>query len=140
MLWVKALHVTAVISWIAGLLYLPRLFVYHADTEDDSGHERFIIMERKLFLLMTIAAIAAGVLGMWLLGDYAWRAYGDTLWLPTKLWLVAALIGFHGYCGVLAARFRRKENRHSARFYRLFNEVPAVLMLAIVILVVVKPV
>ena len=140
MLWVKALHIVGVISWFAGLLYLPRLFVYHTNTTDDPGHARFLVMERKLFAIMTVAAVIAGVFGIWLLGGYAWQAYATTLWLPLKLVLVAALTIFHIYCGVLVARFRRGENRHSARFYRLFNEVPALLMIAIVILVVVKPV
>ena len=140
MLWVKALHIAAVISWLAGLLYLPRLFVYHAGTDDELGHERFIVMERKLFVLMTIAAIAAGIFGLWLLAGYAWQAYGGTVWLTIKLVLVAVLLAFHGYCGMLAARFRRRENRHTARFFRLFNELPAVLMVLIVVLVVVKPI
>jgi len=139
MLWIKALHIIFMVTWFAGLFYLPRLFVYHADCQDDTGHERFIIMERKLFAIMTIGAVLTIVFGLWMLGDYAWTAYQDSLWLHLKLALVAALIGFHIYCGVLVKAFRSGTVQHSPVFYRWINEIPALLLLAIVLLAVVKP-
>jgi putative membrane protein len=138
MLWLKALHVMFVIAWFAGLLYLPRLFVYHCGTEDTAGKERFKIMDRKLFAIMTIGGIGAIVFGTWLLGAYA-QAYAGTAWLPVKLTLVASLIVFHIYCGWQVRVFSADRNQRSARFFRLINEIPALMMVAIVILVVVKP-
>ena len=137
--WIKALHVVAVISWMAGMLYLPRLFVYHAMSEDVIGIERFKVMERKLFAITTIGGVGALVFGLWLLLDSAWAAYSASLWLHLKLALVAGLIAFHVLCGKLMLDFRNDRNRHGHRFYRLLNEVPALILIAVVILVVVKP-
>jgi putative membrane protein len=137
--WVKAWHIIFMVTWFAGLFYLPRLFVYHADCQDAEGNARFKIMERKLFIIMTIGAVVTAVLGLWLLHDYAWQAFGASAWLRWKLLLVAALIAYHGYCYKLVRDFRADRNRHSHRFYRWVNEVPALLLIAIVILVVVKP-
>ena len=139
MLWVKALHVIFVVAWYAGLLYLPRLFVYHAETEDAPGDERFKVMERKLFAIMTVGGIGALVFGLWLVGDYAWAAYGSSGWFRVKLVLVAVLVLYHLWCGTLVAEFRSDRNRHGHRFYRLMNEVPALILIAVAILVVVKP-
>ena len=139
MLWVKAFHVIFVVAWFAGLLYLPRLFVYHAETSDSIGDERFKVMERKLFMIMTIGGAGATVFGLWLVADYAWTAYASTGWFRAKLVLAGALVLYHAWCGKLVADFAAGRNRHGHRFYRLFNEVPAVLLLAVVILVVVKP-
>jgi len=139
MLWIKALHIIFMVTWFAGLFYLPRLFVYHADCTDQTGHKRFIIMERKLFAIMTIGAVLTTVFGLWMLGDYACAAYRGSLWLPLKLALVTGLIVFHVYCGLLVREFRQGSARHSHVFYRWINEIPALLLVAIVLLVVVKP-
>lgn len=139
MLWIKALHIIFVISWFAGLLYLPRLFVYHATSEDTISIERFKLMEKKLFGIMTVGGIGATVFGVWLLYGYAWQAYTDSVWLHLKLVLVVALIVFHLYCATLIRVFRENRNQRGHVFYRYVNEIPAVIMLAIVILVVVKP-
>ena len=98
MIWVKALHVIFMVTWFAGLFYLPRLFVYHADTNDSISHERFLVMERKLFAIMTIGAILTAVFGFWMLGEYAWSAWGSSVWLTLKLILVGALVVYHLYC------------------------------------------
>ena len=139
MLWIKALHIIFMVTWFAGLFYLPRLFVYHADCTDQAGHDRFIIMERKLFAIMTIGAVLTAVFGFWLLGDYAWAAYKGSLWLQLKLLLVAGLVAYHVYCHVLVKKFRMGTAKHSHVFYRWINEIPALLLIAIVLLAVVKP-
>lgn len=139
MLWVKAFHIVFVVMWYAGLLYLPRLFVYHAMSGDPVGIERFKVMERKLFLIMTIGGVGALLLGVWMLVDYAWTAYSPSLWLHVKLVLVAALIAFHGHCAKLMLDFRHDRNFHGHRFYRIMNEIPAVILIAVVVLAVVKP-
>ena len=139
MLWIKAFHLIFVVMWYAGLLYLPRLFVYHAMSDDVIGIERFKVMERKLFMITTVGGVGALVLGLWLLGEYAWEAYSQSLWLHLKLALVAVLIAFHVLCGKLMLDFRAGRNRHGHRFYRVLNEIPAVILIAVIILVVVKP-
>ena len=139
MLWVKAFHVIFMVTWFAGLFYLPRLFVYHAATEDEVGNERFKVMERKLFIIMSIGAVGTLVFGLWLLFAYAWSVYGSTVWLPLKLTAGAGLVAYHLYCGKLVADFRHDRNRHSHVFYRWINELPAILLILMVILVVVKP-
>lgn len=139
MLWVKAFHIIFMVAWYAGLLYLPRLFVYHATTEDAAGHERFCVMERKLFVIMTIGATGALVFGLWLLVSYAWEAYASAWWLHVKLVLVAALMLFHAYCGKIMKNLRNRTDKHGATFFRWLNEIPAVVLIAIVVLVVVKP-
>jgi putative membrane protein len=140
MLWVKALHLVFVVTWFAGLFYLPRLFVYHAMAEDAVSRERFKVMERKLYFgIATPSAVLTLVFGLWMLFDYAWAAYGRTGWLPVKLALVLLLFVYHGWCGVLLRAFARDQNRHSHVWYRWFNEVPVLFLIAIVILVIVKP-
>lgn len=139
MLWVKAFHIVFVVSWYAGLLYLPRLFVYHAMTEDALGNERFKVMERKLFAIMTVGALGAVFFGVWLLAAYAWAIYANSLWLQLKLALVIVLIAYHLYCAKLMVDFRHDRNHHTHVFYRWINEIPAVILVAVVILVVVKP-
>jgi protoporphyrinogen IX oxidase len=136
MLWVKALHLFFVISWFAGLFYLPRLFVYHADTRDEQGHARFVVMERRLFMMMSIGAIGAVLFGAWLMLGWWWPA---PLWLHAKLGFVALLLIYHMLCYKLMVDFRDGRNSRSARFYRVFNEFPALLLVAILLLVVVKP-
>jgi putative membrane protein len=139
MIWIKALHIIFMVTWFAGLFYLPRLFVYHADCHDDAGHQRFLVMERKLFAIMTIGAVLTAVFGTWLLVAYAWAAWQQSGWLITKLVLVALLIAYHGYCLRIMRDFREGTNRRSPVYYRWFNEVPALLLIAIVLLAVVKP-
>lgn len=139
MLWVKALHVIFMVTWFAGLFYLPRLFVYHAETRDETSHERFLVMERKLFAIMTIGAVLTAIFGFWMLGSYAWSAFSDSGWLTVKLVLVALLVAYHLACLKIMRAFREKTNRHGHVYYRWFNEVPALLLIAIILLAVVKP-
>ncbi len=136
MLWVKAFHIIAVVTWFAALFYLPRLFVYHAMSEDAVSIERFKVMERKLYRgIMTPSAIIAVTLGLWL-----WLGFGFSGgWLYAKLALVTVLLIYHGYCGKLLRDFRDDRNRHGHVFYRWFNEFPVLILVAVVILVVVKP-
>jgi len=139
MLWVKGLHIIFMVTWFAGLFYLPRLFVYHADAQDDTSHRRFLVMERKLFAIMTIGAVLTAIFGIWMLVDYAWAAWRDSGWLITKLVLVALLAAFHFYCLLVMREFRAGSARHSHVFYRWINEIPALLLIGIVLLAVVKP-
>ena len=136
--WIKALHVIAVISWMAGMLYLPRLFVYHCEAELGSKQsETFKLMERRLLrAIINQAMIATWVLGLWLAFD---QGYVRSGWLHGKLVLVLALSALHGLFSRWVRDFAADRNTHSQRFYRIINEVPAVLMIGIVILVVVKP-
>jgi putative membrane protein len=138
-LWVKAFHIIFVVSWYAGLLYLPRLFVYHADCTDDAGNARFKVMEKKLLAIMTIGGVGSVVFGLWLIHGYAWQAYAASMWFQAKLALVLVLIGFHFWCARAVGTFRDDRNTRTHRFYRLINEVPALILVAVVILVVVKP-
>ncbi|HWN30079.1 MAG TPA: protoporphyrinogen oxidase HemJ [Burkholderiales bacterium] len=135
MLWIKAFHVISMVTWFAGLFYLPRLFVYHSAAEDKISIERFLIMERKLyFYIMTPGAVLTLVFGFWLLGSAA-----SGLWLSVKLGLVILLILFHIYCGKLLIDIKNDPKSHSQKFYRWLNEIPTVILIAVVILVVVKP-
>jgi protoporphyrinogen IX oxidase len=137
MLWVKSFHIVFVVSWYAGLFYLPRLFVYHAMTTDTPGIERFKIMERKLYYgIMAPSAIITVVTGVWM-----WLGYGVTGgWLYAKLALVAILIAHHLYLGKLMRDFRADRNRHGHVFYRWLNELPALpILVFVVLLVVFKP-
>jgi protoporphyrinogen IX oxidase len=141
MLWVKAFHTIFMVTWFAGLFYLPRLFVYHAMSNDDISIERFKIMERKLFYgIMTPGALITLILGFWMLFDYAWQTYSLMYWLDIKLALVAVLLIYHGWCWKLLQDFKHNRNRYSHVWYRWFNELPVLLLIAIVILVIVKPV
>lgn len=137
-LWLKAFHLIALVCWFAGLFYLPRLFVYHAQSSDTVSHERFCLMERKLYRgIMLPAMILTLVFGTGLLViNPSWLTQG---WMHTKLALVVVLIGYHHVCGAMRKRFERGENKRSHVFYRWFNEVPVLVLIAIVILVVVKP-
>ena len=136
---IKALHIIFLVTWFAGLFYLPRLFVYHAMTSDREGSERFKIMERKLFWgIMTPGGVLTAVFGLWM-----WLGYGTgagQLWMHAKLVVIALLIAYHVWCGFLLADFKRDRNRRSHAWYRWFNEAPTLLLVAGVFLVVLKPV
>lgn len=141
MLWVKSLHIVFVASWFAGLFYLPRIFVNLAMVTPESVAERarLVLMARKLFRFTTFLAVPAIVFGLWLwLGYDIGRGPGNA-WMHAKLALVLGVIGYHHGCGLLLRRFVAGQNLRSERWYRWFNEVPVLLLLAIVVLVVVKP-
>lgn len=139
MLWLKAFHVIAVICWFAGLFYLPRLFVYHAQANDKESIERFKIMERKLYRGIMwpsmVFTIALGIAMIVKAPDYYWAQH----WLHAKLALVLLLVVYHFFCGYYRQQFANDNNQKSHVFYRVFNELPVLLLFAIVILVVVKP-
>lgn len=141
MLWIKSLHIVFVVSWFAGLFYLPRIFVNLAMVPSESIAERarLLLMARKLLRFTTLLAVPAVVFGLWL-----WLGYGigrgpGHVWLHVKLALVVVVIGYHYACGVLLRRMEAGADRRSHRWYRWFNELPVLLLLAIVVLVVVKP-
>lgn len=135
MQWIKALHIIFVTSWFAGLFYLPRLFVNHAMVSDTATLERLKLMERKLYRFMTPLGVLALAFGTWL-----WLEWGYTAtWLAVKLALVAVLVAYHLYCGHLVRVFAEDRNRHSHVFYRWFNELPVLILFAVVFLVVLKP-
>ncbi len=142
MLWLKALHIVFVVTWFAGLFYLPRLFVYHAAALQAGAAEtllteRFAVMERRLFVMMTIGGVIAVGFGIAMVASApAYLAFG---WLHVKLALVAALIAYHVWCYQLMLALRTGRSAHSQRWYRLFNEVPGPLLIAIVLLAVLKP-
>lgn len=139
MLWLKAWHLIAVVSWFAGLFYLPRLFVYHAMCEDEPGRARFKVMERKLYRgIMWPAMLVAVVLGSWMLADN-WAFYRTQGWMHAKLAVALLLIVYHLLCGKFLADFSQDRNTRSHLFYRIFNELPVLGLVAIVILVIVRP-
>lgn len=135
--WIRAFHIIFMVTWFAGLFYLPRLFVYHASATDALSQDRFCVMERKLFIIMSIGAAGTLLFGLWLLGKLS--SLLDAAWLQAKLGLVLTLLGYHLWLGWLGRRFRLGLNAHGQAFYRWINEVPALFLLAIVILAVVKP-
>ncbi len=136
--WIKAFHIIFVITWFAGLFYLPRLFVHHAMTEDQATKERFKIMERKLYRFTTPSMALTIVLGT-LLIIANWNAYASATWLYIKLILIILLIMYHLWCGKIVNAFANDSNSKSHVWYRWFNEAPVIALFAIVILVVVKP-
>ena len=138
MLWLKAFHIFFVVSWFAGLFYLPRIFVNHAMAEEQAVKDRLKLMERKLYKFVSPIGALAVITGLWL-----WFAYADQLaidgWIYVKTALVAVLVAYHLYCGHLIKVFGDERNARSHVWFRFFNEVPVLLLIAIVILVVVKP-
>jgi putative membrane protein len=137
MLLVKSLHIIFMVTWMAGLFYLPRLYVYHAQSDDRTSIDRFKVMERKVFWgIATPGGALTIFFGLWL-----WLGWfqGAGLWLHAKLCLVAVLAGYHAWCGKLMMDFRRERNTHSHVWYRWFNEFPVLVLVAIVFLVVYKP-
>jgi protoporphyrinogen IX oxidase len=140
MLWIKAFHLMAIVTWFAALFYLPRLFVYHAMCEDQAGNERFKVMERKLYRgIMTPSAIIALILGVWLMSYYTLDQLKTMYWLHAKLTLVLLLFAYHGMCGRMLKQFAADKNQRSHKFYRWFNEMPVLILIAVIILAVVKP-
>ena len=140
MLWVKALHLVFMVTWFAGLFYLPRLFVYHAMSDDQVSIDRFKIMERKLYFgIATPGGVLTLLFGFWTLYLFGWETYSETLWLQAKLVLVLAVVIYHVYCGKLLLDFKHDRNKHGHVWYRWFNEVPVLFLVAIIILAVVRP-
>jgi protoporphyrinogen IX oxidase len=139
MLWVKSFHIIFMVTWFAGLFYLPRLFVYHASSEDSISIDRFKVMERKLFWgIATPGGIITIALGFWLI-EMSGFPY-SALWLQAKLAAVGVLVLYHVWCGKLLLDFKRDKNRHTHVWYRLFNEFPVLILIAVVLLVELKPV
>jgi protoporphyrinogen IX oxidase len=136
MLWLKAFHIIFLVTWFAGLFYLPRLFVYHCETVDDAGHQRFCTMERKLFAIASIGMLGTLVFGLWL-----WLAHWPigTGWIQAKIALAIGLVGYHHWLIAPMRAFRERRNQRSARFYRIVNELPAFFLVAMVLLAVLKP-
>jgi len=137
MLWVKSLHIIFMVTWFAGLFYLPRLFVYHAQASDAVSRERFKVMERRLFWgIMTPGALLTVLFGLWL---WLFWFRGASGWLHAKLALVALLVGYHVWCWRLLKNFAAERNTRSERWLRWFNEFPTLILFATVLLVVLKP-
>ncbi len=140
MLWVQAFHLIFVVTWFAALFYLPRLFVYHAQTDDAAGNARFKIMERKLYRgIMTPSALLVVGSGIWLLSFYDLATLKTMGWLHAKLTLVVILLAYHHICGRYLKQFANDKNQKSHVFYRWFNELPVLVLIAVVVLAVVKP-
>ena len=140
MLWLKALHLIFMVTWFAGLFYLPRLFVYHAMSNDKISHERFKAMEAKLYFgITTPGMILTLFFGIWMIFDYAWSLYSTSLLLHIKFVLLALLIVYHGFCGKWLLDFRHGNNKHSHVFFRWVNEIPVIFLIAIILLAVIKP-
>jgi protoporphyrinogen IX oxidase len=135
--WIKAWHIIFMVTWFAGLFYLPRLFVYHASTIDAAGRDRFRIMERRLFVIMTIGGLLTAAFGVALLVMNP--ALLSTGWMQVKLALVALLVAYHIWIGRLVQAFAAGRNTHGERWYRWFNEAPSLLLIAIVLLAVARP-
>ena len=141
MIWIKALHLIFMVTWFAGLFYLPRLFVYHAMSEDNISIDRFKIMERKLYFgIATPGGVLSLLFGFLTLNAVGWGAYSGTYWLHLKLVCVFLLVLYHIYCGKLLIDFKHDNNKHSHVWYRWFNEIPVIFLIAIIILAVVRPI
>lgn len=138
MLWFKALHIIAVICWFAVLFYLPRLFVYHAQADDTISKERFKIMERRLLRGIGMPSVLATVIFGGMTASFGWAYYQNSLWFWLKMILVVFLLGYHHLCAMYVKRFRDDKPVPSHRFFRFFNEIPVVMLIAIVFLVVLK--
>ena len=141
MLWVKALHIIFMVTWFAGLFYLPRLYVYHAMSDDQTSIDRFKIMEYKLYFgITTPGAVLTIIFGLWTMLYFGTHTYAGQIWLHIKLTLVALLVVYHIYCGKLLFDFKHDRNRHSHVWYRWFNEIPVIFLIGIILLAVVRPV
>lgn len=139
MLWIKAFHIIFMVTWFSGLFYLPRLYVYHAQATDSISKERFKIMEKKLYYMITTpGGLLTIIFGLWLM-SFNWHGYAQMLWLHIKLGLVFLLVLYHIYLGKILHDFREDHNKHGHVFYRWLNEVPALFLIVIIVLAVVKP-
>ena len=139
MLWVKAFHIIFMVTWFAGLFYLPRLFVYHAMSDDDTSLERFKIMERKLYYgIMMPGGVLTIIFGLWLVMGYG-LGVNSGGWFHAKMALILVLIGYHVWCGKIVAQFKADNNQHGHVFYRWFNEFPVLVLIIAIILAVVRP-
>lgn len=138
-LWLKAFHIFFMVAWFAGIFYLPRLFVYHSENNHEHTSETLKVMERRLLFFVTPFAILTLVFGVLLISQYGMEWFRVSGWLHTKLLLVTFLYIYHGYCFKLLADFKHDRNQRSSKFYRIFNEVPVLILLACIILAVVKP-
>ena len=139
MLWLKSFHIIAVVTWFAGIFYLPRLFVYHTQTSDQEGQDRFVVMEQKLFrMIMTPSAIVAVGCGIALV-MYNLSGYLASNWFLLKFVLVLLLIGYNVYCATLMKQFAQRSGIKTEKFYRVFNELPVLLLISIILLVVIRP-
>ena len=139
MLWIKAFHIITMVSWFAGLFYLPRIFVYHADHNDGTVHEQFCVMERKLYrYIMNPAIMVTIALGIWL-AWIQWDSVSGETWFWLKMALVVVLLAFHIHNGMLVKAFAAGKNTRPHTFYRKYNEIPTLILIVIVILVVVRP-
>ena len=138
MLWVKAFHLIFMVCWFAGIFYLPRLFVYHAMAKDQATRDHLAIMERKLYRFTTPFAVLTIGFGLWL-ANYNWSYYLQSHWFYGKLALVLLLVGYHWQCGRYVKQLQHNNSTHSHVFYRWFNELPVLVLFAVIILVVVKP-
>ena len=135
----KALHLISVVTWFAGIFYLPRLFVYHSTAEDQVSKDRFVVMETKLYrLIMNPSMIITLVLGIWMLALNC-AGYSSQVWIWVKIELIVALVGYHHYCLGIIKAFTRGEVRHSEKFFRIFNEFPVLILVSVIFLAVLKP-
>ena len=140
MLWYKALHLIFMVTWFSGLFYLPRLFVYHAMSDDEISIDRFKIMEKKLFYgIATPGGLLTIIFGFCLLVSNGMTSYNGQLWLSLKMILIAVLVLYHIYCFSLLQDFKYNRNKHTHIWYRWFNEVPVLILVGIVLLTVIKP-
>lgn len=140
LLWLKAFHLIFMVTWFAGLFYLPRLFVYHAMSEDTESIERFKVMERNLYYgIMTPGMLLTLASGIGMLIFYAWSVYGTSGWLHVKLGLILVLVAYHIFCGKWLSDFKHDRNFHNHTFYRWINEIPVVFLVLIIVLAVIKP-
>lgn len=139
LLWLKALHVCFMVAWFAGIFYLPRLFVNHAETQDASFSEQLKGMEKRLLYFVTPFALLTVGFGIALIYQYGMDWFRVSSWLHIKITLVTILLAYHGYCFKLLKDFKEDKNTRSGKFYRIFNEVPVIILFAVVILVYIKP-
>ena len=139
MLWLKSFHIIFMVTWFAGLFYLPRLFVYHAMTDDIAGRERFKVMEKKLVIMTHLGMALTWIFGFAMLMNYAWASYSKAGWLHAKLGLLVLLTVYTIWCTKIAKTFRNDANTRSHTWYRWFNEIPVVFLVAIVLLAGLKP-
>lgn len=138
-LWIKALHISFMVAWFAGIFYLPRLFVYHAESSNTDVHAQLKVMERRLLFFVTPFAVLTLVFGLWLIHLMGMEWFKVSTWLHIKITLVIILFAYHGFCFKLLSDFKHDRNTRSGKFYRVFNEMPVLILFTVVILAVVKP-